>query len=499
MANFRITTNDGRVFMVPGQTPREAADLFERSAKEGGEASVQQWAAAGSPAPAKPKAYSGAILPFTRDDANPGTGILGSNVHFDPNAGILGGIKEMVKGPGEAMAGRLNPLSDEGVKWGIETAAGMTPTAEVGPALTAKNVLTGVGETGRPPTMPKGVEIPTSRELLDVGGAGLDAARASNLYFHPRAVVDMADRAGIDINGKGFSDVSAPKTFSILDRLKNPPIPENPGDRVIFGMGDLMRTREELGNLAVNDKSEKAAATRAVKILDNFLGDPPKGSVLSGDAAKEAANYAEARANYAAGKRGQLLDQNQNLAELNADTANSGRNIDNAIRQRAKAVLKTVDPDLPQGSRKGFSDDEIAALKEVAAGSPSQNALRTVSNLLGGGGGMGAAVSGTTGAGLTAYLTGNPQLAAIAAGATPAIGWLLKSGENAMSRDAMESVAQLTRTRSPLFSQRVAEAGGYIPSPNSIPADLLRAIVWGSAARGPSDPNEITVTKRYRP
>src|SRR6185295_1282499 len=96
----------------------------------------------------------------------------------------------------------------------------------------------------------------------------------------------------------------------------------------------------------------------------------------------------QANANWAASKRSNLLTGETDKqisgllpeAQLRAGATYSGRNLDNAIRQRAAAAVKSKDI-------LGYSDNEVADLKEIAMGTATQNKLRLWANRLGAGGG----------------------------------------------------------------------------------------------------------------
>ncbi len=173
-------------------------------------------------------------------------------------------------------------------------------------------------------------------------------------------------------------------------------------------------------------------------------------SVVAGPAAAAGKNLADARANYAAAKRSDSLTGVEDAADLRAAAANSGQNIDNAIRGRLASLL------LSPKARSGFNPDEIREIRRVAEGTLARNAVRNTGNLLGGGGGMGAIVTGGAfgGAGIAA---GSPELAALGA-AIPAVGVAAKQAGNAMTRGALRKVDEQTRMRSPLYQQLLSEA-----------------------------------------
>lgn len=78
------------------------------------------------------KSYTGKILPISVDE--------NGGKHFDPNAGILGAITRAITLPGEAMAGKIDPTSEEGIGRAAEFAgvfSGSSPAAGTGKAIAA--------------------------------------------------------------------------------------------------------------------------------------------------------------------------------------------------------------------------------------------------------------------------------------------------------------------------------------------------------------------------
>jgi hypothetical protein len=136
-------------------------------------------------------------------------------------------------------------------------------------------------------------------------------------------------------------------------------------------------------------------------------------------------------------------------AEGRAQAANSGRNFDNTLRQKAEGILEK-----PK-EISGLSDAELAALDRVVQGGAGRNTARYIGNLLGGGGGLGQAFMAGLGAAPGA-MTGNPVLAVVGAGAPMAIGSGAKAIANALAKRDLRSVDELMRKRSPLYEERLA-------------------------------------------
>ncbi|MGV1751546.1 hypothetical protein [Agrobacterium sp. CG674] len=63
--------------------------------------------------------FSGSLLPFSKDE--------NGDVSFDSNAGLLGGVKRAFMTPGDAMAGKFDPSSEEGIARAFEFATTFSP------------------------------------------------------------------------------------------------------------------------------------------------------------------------------------------------------------------------------------------------------------------------------------------------------------------------------------------------------------------------------------
>lgn len=189
---------------------------------------------------------------------------------------------------------------------------------------------------------------------------------------------------------------------------------------------------------------------------------------MAGDAAAAARALADARGNYAAGKRSDKLTGLDEAAELRAAASHSGQNGDNAARQRIASLL------LNPKQAAGYSSEELAALEEVVRGTASRNALRFVGNLAGGGGGLGAVVTGGV-AGAAGGSIGGP-LGAVAGAAIPAVGFGAKKVANALTSRAVDRADELVRMRSPLYEQMMSDASMSAVAPERRAA-IVRALM----------------------
>lgn len=288
--------------------------------------------------------------------------------------------------------------------------------------------------------------VPTAQALKDAAEQGYTKARDMGVEIKPDAVVGFGRGVQADLEKDGVFGELAPKTFSILKKLQSPP------EGSVATFSNLDAARKALGHAASDftNKTEQLAAKRVIDRLDDFLTNVPAKDVLAGPAASASKAIKDARGNYAAAMRSNKITGELDNAytgildrgELNAAVANSGQNVDNAIRQRLKSLLSS------RKEIRGYNPEEIAQMEKVARGTVASNTARMTGNLLGGGGGLGASVYGLAGA-TGAIATGNPVAAALSA--APIAGYGLKKTANALTKRQVNKLDELIRTRSPLF------------------------------------------------
>lgn len=274
--------------------------------------------------------------------------------------------------------------------------------------------------TPKPPT----VATPTIQELKAASEAAYKSPEVLSLEVRPNAYRDYSGRTQAALNQEGFDDIVAPKTFQLLQRIE-----KAPAGSTVTGQ-NINSLRKTLGKLAgSNDPTEKAAATFAINHLDDFIPNISRGDILNGDAAAAAAKLEEARGNWAAAKQSEKLDKKIQTAEMQADVANSGMNLENRIRTQMGKVA--IDPK----EARGLTASEIAEARKIAEGTKTQNTMRAAGNMLGGGGGLGAVVTGIPSGGLA-----------------PAAGFALKLLSNRMTLKQAERLSEAIRMRAPLAS-----------------------------------------------
>lgn len=239
---------------------------------------------------------------------------------------------------------------------------------------------------------------------------------------------------------------SAPRTFNEIERLKPSGAPElTPQQRLQAEMNwesppaaprvteasvdDLLAAKRAFGRVAGERKpfpqmgatEDAGAASSVIPKIDELVETAAPG-------------MQEANQNWSGAQAAKAIDARFQKAEMNAKVNNSGMNIGGKIRQQAFQIYNNP------AARRGLKDEELEMLKGLAEGTPTRNAVRWFSNVLGGGGGLGAEVTGD-----------------IASRSLGPVGWVfspigkaLKHVENHMTSKAAEKISDAIRGRTPL-------------------------------------------------
>lgn len=363
--------------------------------------------------------------------------------------------------PGMAIGGIGGLLGEAARQYGPDLGLSPENTERL---ATAAAIMPGVFLAAKRPQP----EVPTARELVERGGAGFDATRASGVQVRPDPFVSMAQRMETDLFNRGFAPDLIPSTSKILSELQAVPAP-GASPRMDFTTMHALRQRlqnviEQNAGGANPNKQEVAAARSVLNEVNTIIGELGQNptDLVAGTtpqaAAEAAGTFRTALGNYAAGQKsnaitGELDRARTGLlerAEARAAAANSGRNFDNSLRQRVESFLEN------RRNVLGLNDAEIGLLDDVVRGSRTQNFLRSTGNLLGGGGGLGQMLTMGAGA-FTGGAAGKSGTMALAGAVAPVIaGTAAKSFENALARRNLNQANTAMLMNSPEFQQRLA-------------------------------------------
>lgn len=452
------------------------AKMFNASAR-------QETTAQGAEYGPKNEPYQSGILPMRVDE-------MGQH-SFDSNAGLLGMAKRVVTAPGDALAGKFDPMSKEGIGRALEMASVISPVSTATRA--GEMAIPGV-KTAH--TVAK-TKIPTAAELKAAKDAAYNSVENSGVEYSGQAIQNAIRELKGALTEKAAIAENYPKTFNLINKLDD--APEGSGVQLKF----LDALRKQLGEVAGGDES--FAARMAIKKLDDFIdaADPSslmvRGSAAPAggsanvpriggapgptpeDIAKQAAQtIRDARGNAAAGFRSDAITGVENAADLRAAAANSGNNIGNSIRQRLASL------DLKDGGTRGFSPEEVARLESIIRGTPGMNAARDIGNKLAGGGGAAQTALATIGASAGGAVGGVPG--AIMGGSLPyTVGAGSRAIYNNMTKSQIGALDDLMRMRSPLYQQRAANPQMEVLTPE-MKAAIARIFGAGVLSPRPWNP-----------
>jgi len=260
----------------------------------------------------------------------------------------------------------------------------------------------------------------------------------------------VSDLIKNDLHAANFRRANAPETYDILDDIAK----GNKGRTT--DAADLLNARRKLGNISGEDG---VAAQQARQAIDQVLEVKVPGI---------GAQLENADKNYNAFKVAEALSAKFQKKELQAAGSGSGLNLGNKLRQGATEIATN-----PKRTRY-MKPEDVRALEAMSAGTNTQNAIRYVDRLLGGGGGLGAIAAAGLGG---EYLGGHEGGLGGGAGSILA-GLALRRGYNRSIARQAQGIGQQVLARSP---QAGVLGSTYIP-PMTLTGSVPRGIYGGLPA-----------------
>lgn len=304
------------------------------------------------------------------------------------------------------------------------------PYARAGAALLGGAAASRVGRVNASTTQrAAGTADERIAEVQQAAERGYQSPAIAGVEFRPGVVDALVGTATRQLDRARFNERLAPQTRGVLDDLRTPV------NGPVHTIEDLQTARQQLSTIAGNfaNPTEQAAASRAIENITNYISRMPQSHLVRGNAAEATEAWNTARSNYAAAKTAQKVQDKLYAAEQQAASSHSGANAGNAARQKLRTLLTN-----PKQGR-GLTEAEGAAIEQTVQGSHLANALRTGGNLLGGGGGLGALLTGAVG-GAAAGPVGL---------ALPVVGRALKSAGDAVTRRQANRIVDAILERAP--------------------------------------------------
>lgn len=314
---------------------------------------------------------------------------------------------------------------------------------------------------------------PSAEDLLKTAGNQFESVKASDAVIKPASVEQMAK----DIKTELLNDGKHPTlgnqngVFSALDRMET--MGQQAGG---VTPKDMETIRKNLVTAKMDmDGGTRAAAKQASDAFMQKYSALGQGDLLNGS--NPFPILKDAIGNYAAGKRSNTVMGKVALGNLNAETAGSGANVDNALRQSIKQLVRPINNDIvPKAQRLGFNQAEIAAMNTAARGTMVGNAARYLGK---------AAPTGVVSAfmsGGAGHLAGGP----LGAVALPAAGYIAKKIGDLSTKRAVAAIDSLVRSRSPLAVQVASKLAPQITA--QLPAKSQRILQTLASQKPPVGP-----------
>lgn len=401
-----------------------------------------------------------------------------------PGAGVSGvarmGAKALAKGAASAAGAKVGGT------------VGGVPGAMIG-AMVAPGAVEGV--IARSAKRAAMRAAPKTADLYNAADKGYDAFRKSGVIVNSKPFSKFATQqlgkldemalgegglGGGGLGGMNPQDTLAPKTNQLLYQMRDMPPDRN------LNAGQLDFIRKKLGKIAKQTLDHKptedaAAATAVLQDYIPFLERFPKEATISGDFQSALKTLKEANKNYAQASKAREIEDIGEKAKLGAASENSGYNTGNKLKKAYANFLGAK-------RSRGLTAKERAAVQALVKGSFAKNAVRSVGNTLGGGGGIGGLVAGRLGAEMGG--AGGASLGMAAGGlagagaglpsgmlATMAVGRGSRALYNHSVMGEAERLAHLMRSSSPL-----ARATPMPPPYQRPPLEWLRRMIAAQQA-----------------
>ena len=230
-------------------------------------------------------------------------------------------------------------------------------------------------------------EAPSPDQLQGQASNLFQQAEASGVKFKSDYFKQFAEDTLSTLVDQGADTILSPKVSRVADLLEKA---KDQGRSP--SIAEMSILRRQFGNAASSaDAAERRLAGLAIDKIDDFV---------EGGAGHVGAQLGEARALWSRLRKSQVID----AAIENAEAAQQG--VEAGLRAEFKSLYRARD----NKKMRGFSKDEMSAIKRVAMGDFTSNTLRRIGSLGGGSGssrnmlnlligtGTGAAVGGPVGA-----------------------------------------------------------------------------------------------------
>lgn len=290
--------------------------------------------------------------------------------------------------------------------------------------------------------------IPSVDALKNAGTAAYKEARQAGVEVKSDAFKNAVDDIYSAAKMKGLDEGLTPDSWAALQRLRKE---VSSGAPKSLEEIDLLR-RVVSSAQDGPKKSDRAVAGVMKDRLDKFITSLTPADVNAGDPIKGVSALTKARDLWSKQSKADLIQTAVTKAERQAASTGAGGNLDNAIRQKIRALL-----DGPKAAT--FTKDERELMDKVVRGGTVQNLARLVGKLSPQGNGLmllGHVVGGVSSGGATLPAAG--------------VGYAAKKFADSATPRNVDALSRLIRS------------GGQLPQPQQLTAAQQAAL--GGITRG---------------
>lgn len=348
-------------------------------------------------------------------------GVLKTSAEFAPN---------MAFGPGGIARKFLTNVAAPALA--TEAAGALTKDTEAEPYARVAGALLGGASAGKiansmAETRAIKAASPALADVKNEATSAYDALTSRNVAIplNQSTLDNLANDITATLNNKGIRPSTAQSIHNAVSEIKSP------ATAGAADVADLVAARQSIKGLLSSPDANKAGAFVALGKIETAIEQNSPGTM---------AKIRDADKNYAAVRANDALDKKMARADLRAAGADSGMNIGNKIRQKVADLLLSSEA-------KYLSAENKADLEKIVRGTWTQNGMRLVAGMMGGGGGIGSTIIGLGAMG-AGGASGHPEL-----GLLPLGGIGLRVASNRSVTRQAQSVAEAIRRRSPLGQQ----------------------------------------------
>lgn len=284
--------------------------------------------------------------------------------------------------------------------------------------------------------------IPTTEAIKGLANQAYKASEEAGAIIKPEAVQRLVTGVTDDLAEQAWIPLNAPKVGAVVEEMKR----VAQGNVTLKGLDALRQAARDVANSM--DPAEARLGSRMISQIDEMVQNLKPADILQGSKVEGLNALLKGRTLWAAARKSELIDDMITKATDRAATSGTGGNVENAIRQNLRKII-----DSKRLSR-GFTKDELAAIRHVVRGSWTQNALRQIGRLSPRTGALMQAITG--GAVVSDIGSGMPILTPIIAAGTVA-----KAGADTLSKNAATALSRNIRAAA-TNTKPVTESGGLM-------------------------------------